>query len=81
MKNWIGISLGDATGVGPEVALKAIAAEAGQDETRYLLIGDPKIPTPQYTDIQAEIANPITVTVSETTDESTFRFAPGNKQG
>ncbi len=43
MKNWIGISLGDATGVGPEVALKAIAAEAGQDETRYLLIGDPKI--------------------------------------
>ena len=45
------------------------------------IIGDPKIPTPQYTDIQAEIANPITVTVSETADESTFRFAPGNKQG
>ena len=40
MKNWIGISLGDATGVGPEVALKAIAAEAGRDETKYLLIGD-----------------------------------------
>ena len=40
MKNWIGISLGDATGVGPEVALKAIAAEAKADETKYLLIGD-----------------------------------------
>jgi len=40
MKNWIGISLGDATGVGPEVALKAIAAEAAVDDTKYLLIGD-----------------------------------------
>jgi 4-hydroxythreonine-4-phosphate dehydrogenase len=40
MKNWIGISLGDVTGVGPEVALKAIAAEATTDETQYLLIGD-----------------------------------------
>jgi 4-hydroxythreonine-4-phosphate dehydrogenase len=40
MKNWIGISLGDVTGVGPEVALKAIAAEAAADESKYLLIGD-----------------------------------------
>ena len=40
MTGWVGIPLGDVTGVGPEVALKAIAAEAGQDETRYLLIGD-----------------------------------------
>jgi len=37
---WIGISLGDVTGVGPEVTLKAIAAEATADETKYLLIGD-----------------------------------------
>ena len=43
MKNWIGISLGDITGVGPEVALKAIAAEAATDDTKYLLIGDEKI--------------------------------------
>lgn len=35
----IGITLGDVTGVGPEVALKAIAAEPA-DDTRYLLIGD-----------------------------------------
>ena len=29
MTGWIGISLGDVTGVGPEVTLKALAAEAG----------------------------------------------------
>jgi len=40
MSGCIGISLGDITGVGPEVALKAIAAEAATDETKYLLIGD-----------------------------------------
>jgi 4-hydroxythreonine-4-phosphate dehydrogenase len=40
MNNWIGISLGDVTGVGPEVALKAIASEAGRDDARYLLLGD-----------------------------------------
>ncbi|NOS68788.1 MAG: 4-hydroxythreonine-4-phosphate dehydrogenase PdxA [Verrucomicrobia bacterium] len=36
----IGISLGDVTGVGPEVTLKAIAALQSEDDTRYLLIGD-----------------------------------------
>src|SRR5580658_4616879 len=42
MTGWIGISLGDVTGIGPEVTLKALAAEAEaeQDDTRYLLIGD-----------------------------------------
>ena len=45
MKNWIGISLGDVTGVGPEVALKAVAAEAGSDDTKYLFIGDEQILT------------------------------------
>ncbi len=40
MTGWIAISLGDVTGIGPEVTLKALAAEAGRDETRYLLIGD-----------------------------------------
>jgi len=43
MKGWLGISLGDVTGVGPEVALKAVATEAAADETKYLLIGDEKI--------------------------------------
>lgn len=39
MHRWIGITLGDVTGVGPEVTLKALAAEPA-DETHYLLIGD-----------------------------------------
>ena len=43
MKGWLGISLGDVTGVGPEVALKAVAAEAQRDETKYLFIGDEQI--------------------------------------
>lgn len=36
----IGISLGDVTGIGPEVTLKALAATQGSDDTRYLLLGD-----------------------------------------
>jgi 4-hydroxythreonine-4-phosphate dehydrogenase len=42
-RNFIGISLGDVTGIGPETALKAVAAEAAADETKYLFIGDEKI--------------------------------------
>jgi 4-hydroxythreonine-4-phosphate dehydrogenase len=37
---WIGITLGDVTGIGPEVILKALAAEAQSDDARYLIIGD-----------------------------------------
>jgi len=37
---FIGISLGDVTGIGPEVALKALKLEESQDDTRYLLLGD-----------------------------------------
>ena len=40
MTGWIGISLGDVTGIGPEVTLKALATEAQADSTRYLVIGD-----------------------------------------
>jgi 4-hydroxythreonine-4-phosphate dehydrogenase len=36
----IGITLGDITGIGPEVALKAVAQKLPADETRYVLIGD-----------------------------------------
>jgi 4-hydroxythreonine-4-phosphate dehydrogenase len=43
MTRWLGISLGDVTGVGTEVALKAINAEAGLDDFRYLLIGDQNV--------------------------------------
>jgi 4-phospho-D-threonate 3-dehydrogenase / 4-phospho-D-erythronate 3-dehydrogenase len=36
----IGISLGDITGIGPEVVLKALKAEADRDGARYLIFGD-----------------------------------------
>ncbi len=40
---WIGISFGDATGIGPEVTLKALANELSRDDARYLLIGDTQL--------------------------------------
>jgi len=40
MSLFIGVPLGDITGIGPEVTLKALAAEAESDDARYLLIGD-----------------------------------------
>lgn len=36
----LAIALGDPAGIGPEVALKAIASELPRDDHRYLLIGD-----------------------------------------
>jgi 4-hydroxythreonine-4-phosphate dehydrogenase len=36
----LAIALGDPAGIGPEVSLKAIAAEFGSDDTRYLVIGN-----------------------------------------
>jgi 4-phospho-D-threonate 3-dehydrogenase / 4-phospho-D-erythronate 3-dehydrogenase len=42
MNGWLGISLGDVTGIGPEVALKAVAAEAANDDAKYLFIGNEK---------------------------------------
>jgi 4-hydroxythreonine-4-phosphate dehydrogenase len=37
---WIGIAAGDITGIGPEVALKALAIEPRDPAVHYLLIGD-----------------------------------------
>jgi 4-hydroxythreonine-4-phosphate dehydrogenase len=39
----IGIAIGDVTGVGPEVALKAVAAEAKKDDAQYVFLGDENI--------------------------------------
>ena len=36
----LGISMGDFAGIGPEVTLKALAAELGSDDARFELIGD-----------------------------------------
>jgi 4-hydroxythreonine-4-phosphate dehydrogenase len=41
--NVIAIALGDAGGIGPEVALKAVATELDTDATRYVLIGDEEL--------------------------------------
>jgi 4-hydroxythreonine-4-phosphate dehydrogenase len=43
MTGCIGISLGDVTGIGPEVTLKALAAELPADDTRYVLLGDTRL--------------------------------------
>src|ERR1043166_2945477 len=40
MPGCIAISIGDITGIGPEVTLKALARELPADDCRYLLIGD-----------------------------------------
>ncbi|MBK9137431.1 MAG: 4-hydroxythreonine-4-phosphate dehydrogenase PdxA [Verrucomicrobia bacterium] len=37
----IGIALGDVTGIGPEITLKALAALADDPGARFLIIGDP----------------------------------------
>jgi len=39
MHPWLGITLGDPSGIGPEVALKALAA-VPEDTFRYLILGD-----------------------------------------
>jgi 4-hydroxythreonine-4-phosphate dehydrogenase len=39
----IGIAIGDVTGIGPEVALKAVAAESKKDDAEYLFMGDENI--------------------------------------
>jgi 4-hydroxythreonine-4-phosphate dehydrogenase len=36
----IAVALGDPTGIGPEVTLRAVAAELPADDTVYLLVGD-----------------------------------------
>ena len=40
MPRVIAIALGDVAGIGPEVTVKAIAAELQRDDTRYLVVGN-----------------------------------------
>ncbi len=39
----IGITLGDVTGIGPEITVKAVFDELKNDNEKYLIIGDPEI--------------------------------------
>jgi 4-hydroxythreonine-4-phosphate dehydrogenase len=41
----IAVALGDPTGIGPEISLKALASELPTDDTRYALIGDQQLIT------------------------------------
>jgi 4-hydroxythreonine-4-phosphate dehydrogenase len=41
MSELLAIALGDVTGIGPEVTIKALSAEADADDTRYVILGDP----------------------------------------
>src|SRR5215211_2520841 len=43
MPGRIAISLGDVTGIGPEITLKAVAAEFDADDFHYVLFGDAKL--------------------------------------
>jgi len=43
MPGRIAISLGDVTGIGPEVTLKAVAADFAADDFRYVLFGDSQL--------------------------------------
>jgi 4-hydroxythreonine-4-phosphate dehydrogenase len=40
VSTWIGIAIGDVTGIGPEVTLKSLALEPPSDDLKYVLIGD-----------------------------------------
>jgi len=48
----IAITVGDVTGVGPEVTLKALAAELPEEDCSYLLFGDPE----QLSDLNARLS-------------------------
>ncbi len=52
----LALALGDPTGIGPEVALKAVAAELGRDTEHYLLIGDERLVHDLNTRLQLGLA-------------------------
>ena len=43
MTGRIAISVGDVTGIGPEITLKALASELPSDDWQYVLFGDPDL--------------------------------------
>jgi 4-hydroxythreonine-4-phosphate dehydrogenase len=54
---WLGISLGDVTGIGPEVVLKALAILAREESPRFLLLGD--LPLLRRLDAQLKLDLPL----------------------
>src|SRR5262245_12882614 len=55
----IGIALGDATGIGPEVSIKALATLAPEVDARYVLIGDRVIIEQQARIVGFDLSNSV----------------------
>jgi 4-hydroxythreonine-4-phosphate dehydrogenase len=71
----IGITFGDATGVGPEVAIKAVATESENDDAHYLFIGDENL----LRRLNDKLPNPLPLaTLSDGALESASRFSITN---
>ena len=71
----IGITLGDVTGVGPEVALKAVAAESKNDDAQYLFIGDENI----LRKLNEKLSDPLPLTTLPTPSPLPPRSAPNSQ--
>ena len=55
MSHWIAISLGDVTGIGPEVTLKALSNECDESATKFVIIGDHGVLQKTRTDLGLSI--------------------------
>jgi 4-hydroxythreonine-4-phosphate dehydrogenase len=64
----IGIALGDVTGVGPEVALKAVAAESKIDKAQYVFIGDENI----LQKLNQKLPHPLSLKIFSNDDSGRF---------
>src|SRR5690242_17068365 len=73
---FVAIAMGDFTGIGPEITLKALAIESKEDLTRYLLIGDPG----GTRDLNERLGSGLSLSSYETTDHSD-RFRLWNPLG
>ncbi|HRQ49716.1 MAG TPA: 4-hydroxythreonine-4-phosphate dehydrogenase PdxA, partial [Agriterribacter sp.] len=67
----IGITMGDPAGVGPEVAVKSLSADAVFDQCKPLVIGDAKVIRSCITDLD------LALQVNPVHDVKEARFQPG----
>ncbi|MCX7872567.1 MAG: 4-hydroxythreonine-4-phosphate dehydrogenase PdxA [Verrucomicrobiae bacterium] len=71
----IGITLGDPSGIGPEVVAKAMTSLAESDDEKYLIIGDPDI----FQSVCAKSKINIPFSTDPTTQEKIVVYNPLNK--
>ncbi|WP_438764531.1 4-hydroxythreonine-4-phosphate dehydrogenase PdxA [Kushneria sp. TE3] len=67
----IGITMGDAAGVGPEIIVKSLAHDSVHQQCRALVIGDAR----RLRDAAARLGSPVTIVAIESPDQA--RFEPG----